>query len=246
MEIVYKNISELQPYKNNPRNNNEAVEYVANSIKEFGFKVPIVLDKNNEIIAGHTRLEASKKLGLKEVPCIIADDLTDEQVKAFRLADNKVSEIAEWDFDLLAEELKNINDLDMTDFGFDLDFEEFEEEKQDNTYTNKINIPQYQITGEKPKIQELVEYEKSDKFIDKIKKLNLSDDEKDFLIKASTRHYTFNYSKIAEYYAHSNKEMQEIMEELALVIIDYEDAIKNGYTLLSKEINKMSEEDYEE
>ena len=246
MEIINKKINELKPYKNNPRNNKEAVKYVANSIKEFGFKVPIVLDKNNEIIAGHTRLEASKKLGLKEVPCIIADDLTDEQVKAFRLADNKVSEIAEWDFDLLAEELKNINDLDMTDFGFDLDFEEFEEEKQDNTYTNKINIPQYQITGEKPKIQELVEYEKSDKFIDKIKKLNLSDDEKDFLIKASTRHYTFNYSKIAEYYAHSNKEMQEIMEELALVIIDYEDAIKNGYTLLSKEINKMSEEDYEE
>ena len=63
MEIVYKNISELQPYKNNPRNNNEAVEYVANSIKEFGFKVPIIIDKNNEIIAGHTRLESSKKLG---------------------------------------------------------------------------------------------------------------------------------------------------------------------------------------
>ena len=132
MEIVYKNISELQPYKNNPRNNNEAVEYVANSIKEFGFKVPIIIDKNNEIIAGHTRLEASKKLGLKEVPCIIADDLTEEQVKAFRLADNKVSEIAEWDFDLLEKELKDIADLDMLDFGFEIN---------NNNLESDITIP---------------------------------------------------------------------------------------------------------
>ena len=131
MEIVYKNISELQPYKNNPRNNNEAVEYVANSIKEFGFKVPIVLDKNNEIIAGHTRLKASIKLGLKEVPCIIADDLTEEQVKAFRLADNKVSEIAEWDFSLLDEELNNILDIDMSEFGFEFDVKDNEETKKD-------------------------------------------------------------------------------------------------------------------
>ena len=146
MEIVYKNISELQPYKNNPRNNNEAVEYVANSIKEFGFKVPIVLDKNNEIIAGHTRLKASIKLGLKEVPCIIADDLTEEQVKAFRLADNKVSEIAEWDFDLLEEELKDITDLNMGNFGFDLDLNN-EEEKEiiEDDFDVDNNIP------EKPK-----------------------------------------------------------------------------------------------
>lgn len=246
MEIINKKISELKPYKNNPRNNKEAVKYVANSIKEFGFKVPIIIDKNNEIISGHTRLEASKELGLKEVPCIIANDLSKEQVKAFRLADNKVSEIAEWDFDLLDEELKDITELDMSDFGFDLEFEKIEEEKQDITYTNKIDIPQYRITGEKPKILELVEQEKANKFIDKINKLNISDEEKEFLIKASTRHYAFNYSKIAEYYAHSNKEMQEIMEELALVIIDYDNAIKNGYTLLSKEIDKMSEEDYEE
>ena len=129
MEIINKKINELKPYKNNPRNNKEAVKYVANSIKEFGFKVPIIIDKNNEIIAGHTRLEASKELGLKEVPCIIANDLTEEQVKAFRLADNKVSEVAEWNFDLLDEELKDITELDMSDFGFDLDLD-LEEEKE--------------------------------------------------------------------------------------------------------------------
>ena len=129
LEIIYKKINEIIPYKNNPRKNDDAVEDVANSIKEFGFKVPIVIDKNNEIVAGHTRYKASKKLGLEEVPCIIADDLSEEQIKAFRLADNKVSEKAEWDIDLLDNELDDILNIDMSDFGFDLDLED-EEEKE--------------------------------------------------------------------------------------------------------------------
>ena len=128
MEIINKKIEDLIPYHNNPRLNDEAVEYVKNSIKEFGFKVPMVIDKNNVIVAGHTRYKASKELGLKEVPCIIADDLTDEQIKAFRLADNKVSEKAEWDFELLDKELDDI-DIDMTEFGFDLDLDDEEEQE---------------------------------------------------------------------------------------------------------------------
>lgn len=124
MEIIYKKTSELKPYENNPRFNDDAVEYVANSIKEFGFKVPIIIDKNNVIVAGHTCLKASEKLGLEEVPCIIADDLTDEQIKAFRLADNKVSEQASWDYELLSKEIDDIMNIDMGDFGFDLSLEE--------------------------------------------------------------------------------------------------------------------------
>lgn len=132
MEIINKKVSDLKPYANNPRFNDDAVEYVANSIKEFGFKVPIIVDKNNEIIAGHTRYKASLELGLEEVPCIIADDLTDEQVKAFRLADNKVSEKSQWDYELLDEELRNILDVNMEDFGFsasdlNMDFNRVEE-----------------------------------------------------------------------------------------------------------------------
>lgn len=123
MEIIYKKISEITPYENNPRFNDNAVQYVANSIKEFGFKVPIVIDKNNIIIAGHTRLKASIELGLKEVPCVIADGLTEEQVNAFRLADNKVSEASNWDFLNLKEEMKNITTIDMKDFGF-LEYED--------------------------------------------------------------------------------------------------------------------------
>lgn len=135
MEIVYKKINELKPYENNPRMNDDAVEYVANSIKEFGFKVPIVIDKNNEIVAGHTRYKASKQLGLEEVPTIIADDLSEEQVKAYRLADNKVSEKAEWDFELLDEELADL-DIDMEEFGFEnIDIEwDNVEELSENTY----------------------------------------------------------------------------------------------------------------
>lgn len=119
MEIINKKIDELIPYEKNPRFNDDAVKYVANSIKEFGFKVPIIIDKNNIIVAGHTRLKASKELGLTEVPCIIADDLNKEQIKAFRLADNKVNEKAEWDFNLLDAELEDILDIDMNDFGFE-------------------------------------------------------------------------------------------------------------------------------
>lgn len=103
MQIVYKTIDELKPYKRNPRNNDGAVDAVAASIKEFGFKIPIVIDSNNEIVAGHTRLKAA---------------LTPEQIKAFRLADNKTAELADWDFELLQLELSDIQ-LDMTDFGFD-------------------------------------------------------------------------------------------------------------------------------
>lgn len=120
MVVTEKSVKDLKSYKNNPRNNDDAVAYVANSIKEFGFKVPIVIDKNNVVVAGHTRLKACKKLGIKTVPCIVADDLTDEQIKAFRLADNKVGERSVWDDELLGAELDGI-DFDMSEFGFDLE-----------------------------------------------------------------------------------------------------------------------------
>lgn len=118
MDIIQIRLDDLIPYENNPRNNDEAVSYVAESIKEFGFKVPIIIDKDNVIVAGHTRYKASKKLGIKEVPCLIADDLTPEQIKAFRLADNKVSEIATWDFEKLELEMSEL-DFEMSVFGFE-------------------------------------------------------------------------------------------------------------------------------
>jgi len=118
MNIVMKKTSELIEYENNPRNNEAAIDAVAKSIEEFGFKVPIVITKENVIIAGHTRLKASLKLGLATVPCIVADDLTEGQIKAFRLADNKTAELASWDFTKLESELESI-EMDMSVFGFE-------------------------------------------------------------------------------------------------------------------------------
>ena len=113
-----KKVTSLREYENNPRNNDAAIDAVAKSIESFGFKVPIVITKDDVIIAGHTRLKASIKLGLDEVPCIVADDLSEEQIKAYRLADNKTAELASWDFTRLESELASI-EMDMSLFGFD-------------------------------------------------------------------------------------------------------------------------------
>ena len=139
MQVVEKRIAELQPYENNPRRNDDAVPYVAESIKRYGFKVPIVIDKDGLIVAGHTRYLASIELGIETVPCIVADDLTDEQVKAFRLVDNKVAEYSSWDLDALQEELLSVAN-DLTQFGLttptdtkelaELTDELFEDEKE--------------------------------------------------------------------------------------------------------------------
>ena len=120
INIKYLQISKLKEYENNPRHNENAVEAVAESIKQFGFKVPIIIDKDNIIVAGHTRKKAAMKLGLKTVPCIVADDLTPEQLKAFRLADNKTAELAKWDFNALEKEIAEL-DIDMQQFGFDIE-----------------------------------------------------------------------------------------------------------------------------
>lgn len=147
MNVILKNIEDIIPYENNPRNNDEAVEYVANSIKEFGFKVPIIIDKDNVIVSGHTRLKAAEQLGLKEVPVIIADDLTEEQIKAFRIADNKTSEKAGWDLDKLKIELGDL-DFDMTDFGFgDFELSMLTEDMEPEPYDDEI-IQEYSENSE--------------------------------------------------------------------------------------------------
>lgn len=134
MKIIEKALDELFEYENNPRNNEGAVKAVAESIKQFGFKNPIIIDKDGVIVAGHTRKKAAEMLGLSKVPCIVADDLSDEQVKAFRLVDNKTGELAGWDFAKLEEELAELSDIDMTEFGFvindDVDIDSFFEDAE--------------------------------------------------------------------------------------------------------------------
>lgn len=131
MNVIEKKLVDIMPYEQNPRRNESAVQLVANSIKEFGWKQPIVIDKDGVIVAGHTRYKAAIRLGLKTAPCVVADDLTPEQIKAYRLADNKTNEAAEWDLGLLDLELDGIENIDMTAFGFELD-EEPEEAHEDD------------------------------------------------------------------------------------------------------------------
>ena len=150
MNILNIDIDKIIPYVNNPRNNEEAIDKVASSIQEFGFKVPIVIDKDNVVITGHTRLLASKKLGLKEVPCVVANDLSEAQIKAFRIADNKVSEYSKWDKDLLRIELEGLEEMDFdldlvnidySDFDLEIDCieDDFVEIKEREDLSDKVN-----------------------------------------------------------------------------------------------------------
>lgn len=247
LKVEYRKIEDVLPYENNPRNNDDAVQAVAESIQEFGFKIPIVITTGNVIVAGHTRVKAAQELGMKEVPCIIADDLTDEQIRAFRLADNKSAEIATWDEEKLEQELAQIMDIDMSLFGFDDGESDFADEIEDNTYTMKSNIPQYEITGDCPTIDQMLDTGKADSLIAEIEQAEgITDEERRFLVQAARRHNVFNYRNIAEYYAHATPEMQRLMEKSALVIIDMDNAIANGYaTLFSDVLDVMEDEDDE-
>lgn len=255
MQIQMKKVNDLIPYINNPRNNENAIDKVASSIKEFGFKVPIVIDKDNTVVTGHTRLLASKKLGLEEVPCVVANDLSKAQIKAFRIADNKVSEYATWDNDMLQLELEELEELnfdldslsiDFSDFDLQLELDDIDDDVEEEQYTKEVNIPHYDITGEKPSLEDLVKEDKTKKLIEKITRSEIDKDIKEFLIKAAYRHLAFNYQNIAEYYAHADKEVQELMEESVLVIIDYDKAIRNGYIQIKEAIDNIIEKDGEE
>lgn len=136
MEIIYKSTKEIKPYENNPRNNNEAVEKVAVSITDYGFRVPIIIDSNNVIVAGHTRYKAALKIGCESVPCIVIDDLTPEQIRAYRLVDNKTAEYSSWDFEMLEKELKSL-DIDISEFEFP-DLGETLDISDDDFYTDEI------------------------------------------------------------------------------------------------------------
>src|SRR5699024_8427794 len=219
-----------------------------------GWKQPIVVDKDNIIIVGHTRYLASKQLKLKKVPVIVANDLTPEQVKAYRLADNKTNELTEWDEDLLDVELSDIeqlSDIDMADFGFEniedeIELDEDNLSESSNPYTDKKEVPQYEIQGEEPDISELVDGTKTQELINKIEESNVPNDVKRFLKAGAMRHLKFNYAKIAEYYAHASKEVQDLFEDSALVILDYDDAMKKGYIKFKDDIEAVRSEEIDE
>lgn len=222
IEIVMRKIGELKPYENNPRHNDMAVDAVAASIQQFGFKNPVIIDKDGVIVAGHTRF------------------------KAFRLADNKTAELAEWDEDLLGKEMQGIINIDMSQFGFSVGEDELGEEMQDDKYTLKVKIPQYEITGECPEISDMLDSSKADELIQEVEAADIPEEVREFLIQAARRHNVFNYRDIAEYYAHAEPEVQKLFEKSALVIIDVNDAIANGYVQLATDITDIMEGEADE
>lgn len=249
MELIKYNIDELKKAEYNPRKEltPEDKEYqkIKNSIEEFGYVEPIIINKDKTIIGGHQRLNVLKDLGYTEVECIeVYLDKTKE--KALNIALNKIT--GEWDYSKLGDLLLELDaenfDLELTGF----DNNEIEDllapmEEIENPYSQKVKIPQYEIKGECPNVKELYDDMKTLELIEEIKKSNVSDEEKEFLINASMRHVIFNYKLIAEYYANSNKEMQELMEKSALVIIDLDDAIANGYAEMVEKLKEMVDED---
>ena len=252
LEIVYVAVEKIKPYANNPRINKKAVEKVMKSIQAYGFKVPCVLDKNYLLITGHTRWEAAKRLKMKRIPCIIASDLNKAKADAFRIADNKVAEYSTWEMTKLKEELSKIQleDIEFDDMGFDNDFsieklglvdmpegsDGDEGEIETEKYSTKTNIPQYEIQGLNIKLSDCIDKQKYVELLKEIENSTVSDAQKKFLKLAATRHIRFIYKNIAEYYASTNSEMQRLMEHSALVIIDIDDAIRNGYARLTKEV----------
>lgn len=244
-EIVTLKLSEIIPYEKNPRKNDAAVDDVAESIRQVGYRARIIVDENNVILAGHTRLKALYKLGWKEAEVQRELDMPEEMKRKYRLLDNKVGEKSEWDFSLLDWELQDL-DWEGYDFGFDFFDVEVEKEPQENKYTDAVNLPQYIPTGECPSISDMLDNRKYLELVGRIEEADIPNDVKDFLMFAAARHLVFNYKNIANYYAHQPAEIQRLMEESALVIIDVDDAIANGYAELKRAIDELIEEDDDE
>jgi hypothetical protein len=250
IQIEHVQVSKLIPYARNSRKHSPTqVKQIAASIREFGFMNPVLIDADNTIIAGHGRVMAAQHLQLEAVPCVRHDHLTEAQRRAYIIADNKLAINADWDEELLKVELDDLH-LDGFDVGL-LGFEPIElsnvmglgetTDKQDieNPYSQKIDIPTYEPKGENPSLYQLYDQEKANALVEQINKSSLDEGEKAFLIAAASRHIVFNYANIAEYYAHASKQCQELMENTALVIIDYGKAIEQGLVKLTKQIDEM-------
>lgn len=246
MKIEKVSIESLVPYANNAKEHpQEQIDQIKASISEFGFNDPIGVDENNVIIEGHGRYKAIQQMGYEEVEIIRLDHLDPIQKKQYILAHNKLTMNSGFDEDVLKMELEAIKeqdyDIDIT--GFDIgeldDVIEGETTRgvdTNNEYTKKITAPTYEVRGEKPLYSEMYDLTKYNELVEKIDNSNLNEEQKEFLRLGATRHIVFNYENIAEYYAHAEAEEQDHIENSAMVIIDFEKAIENGYVKLKQEI----------
>jgi hypothetical protein len=243
-------IDRLVPYAKNSRTHSDAqVAQIAASIKEWGFTTAVLVDEDGGIIAGHGRLMAARKLGMAEVPVMVAAGWSDAQKRAYVIADNKLAMNAGWDEQMLALELTELQGL-----GFGMELIGFSKDEisvlmpkdpdddgaDTSKYTKKIDAPIYQPTGDCPPTEALYDPAKYTQLTAKIHQNNdLAPEVKEFLLLAATRHIRFNFEQIAEFYAHADPDTQQLMEESALVIIDFDKAISGGYVKLSQAMGKI-------
>lgn len=244
MKVKKYKIDQLINAEYNPRQlTKKQYAHLKDSIKRFGFVDPVIIntnkDRKNIIIGGHQRVTIAKDLKIKEVPCVELDlDIEKERELNIRLNQNT----GEWDFDILS----NLFDVDdLIDWGFtDHDLKLFDDDLEDENYSRKVESPVYETKNKKPKIKDLVTDQKVEELLTAIDQAeNLDDKEANFLRLSAMRHLKFDYEKIADYYAHASKATQSLMEDSALVIIDFDKAIEKGYVKLS---NKISDQYFKE
>jgi len=233
--------------QNARKHSNRNLDAIKASLTKFGQRKPIVVHQNT-VIAGNGTLEAAKSLGWTEIQVTrCPDDWDTDTAKAYALADNRSSELGEWGEDILAAQLAELDakGWDIGELGFTS--KEFESMKQDeeNPYTKTVNLPQYDIVGDKPVISDLYDDQKVQELTKEIQDAQLPKDVETFLLIAANRHTVFNYSKIAEYYAYMDPAVQTLMEKSALVIIDLDDAMKYGYATFVETITDLREQEDE-
>lgn len=250
-------IDRVRGWEKNPKRHPEIqILDLIKSIKRFGWGAPLLARPNGELIAGHGRLEAARRLGLTKVP-VRYMNLDPTEAHLLALADNKLTEIGEWDDVLVREilEAAKLEGADLEGLGWSNDDlvalldsangDGAGPDGVDDMYTRKITVPIYEPKGPKPHISELVDTTKADQLIDAINRAALPKDVAAFLVHAAQRHTSFHFAKIAEFYAHSSAEVQELMEQSALVIIDFNKAIEHGFVQLSETLGKIADHEVE-
>jgi hypothetical protein len=246
MDIEQRSLDTIKPYPGNPRRNDSAVDRVAASIKNFGFRQPIVVDDQGVIVVGHTRYKAARRLGMETVPVTVMTGVEQSLINQYRIADNRLNEFAEWDDGLLITELeqilKDVGNTDLTGFGAS----EMEKLKGLDIvdYSSKVDTPIYTPRGDRPALSERADSERVTKLQAEIDASAVPEELKQFLRQAAERHRVFDFEAIAEYYSHADAETRRLMEASALVIIDIDQAIERGYVQMTDTLREIFNRDH--
>lgn len=243
-KIEKRDIDSLVGYEKNPRRFTEkGLKDLKKSLENLGDANIITINADNTVLGGHARLSVMKQLGYKEVDVKVPDRQLDEKTVQEVVIRLNANTAGEWDDALLS---KYYEKEELIEWGLEVpDVDTGFKDEEESKYTRKISLPVYEIRGENPKIEDMLDTSKADKFEKEIEKADIPDDIKQFLKKCCTRLYEFDYGKIAEYYAHQDKKVQGLMEKIALVLIDLNSAVENGYVELNQFIENCFLEDKE-